>query len=492
MKKFFTLIAATSCILFTAKSNITPQSTPTQVCQDIFTNLYEFNYSLQPDDPGTAYNSQLYRNDLPLCGNPIIDRETFTLLTQNTTRMLEYQLSHPNIRWPDQLNAVPLIKRGEAVVLAQAIIVDPRTVIVSMGDYHANAHSFARNITTLSSPKFNLANEHGELRHNVLAVTKGDLGDRGHHSVETLSLAMAFKRKNMRNAFFLQGNHENPDIFSFFGFRAEIQAKYHEPLGPGEYELFKQEIAAGSSPEEVKALFSLFSYLPQVLFIGTPAANGEIIFIQFCHAGLNHESSVAARKFLEQVVRAPHGSLCCQVFPPNCTQALTWNGFYASQDPNAEATLKNKYNPELLVLHGRTLMNELAVMSQPGSFRVCAIDRGHDHLELGINQLKYDQEDGNPKTQHWTPISLPTAMKFTSEADGFPVFTGTSCPEGYGTDAFAVITFDAENSQWVITPHRLAIPYADPHANPLQKYRWKTVPTQDGFVFSDVQPIETE
>lgn len=488
MKKLLALVIVTSCATFTATSNITTRSTPAQACQDIFTNLYEFNYSLQPSSPEIPYSSELFRNDLPLCGNPIIDRESFVALTKNTTRMLDYQLSHPSIRWPNHDNAVHSIRRGEDVVLAQAIIVDPRTVIVSMGDYHANAHSFARNLTRLSGPEFNLTNEHGKLKNNVLAIDKGDLGDRGHHSVETISLAMAFKRQNMNQFFALCGNHEKPDISSFFGFRAEIQAKFHEPLGQNEYELFQREIADGTAPEEVKALHAMFTYLPHVLFIGAPAANGEIIFIQFCHAGLNHESSIAAKSLLDQVVRVPHGSLCCQAFPPTTSQGLTWNSFYADPSPEAPEVVPNPHNSDLLTFHGRTAMNELATMSQPGSYRVCTIDRGHDHLTLGINRLKHDPHNQNPKARNWTPITQTTPMNFVSEADGFPVFTGTSCPEAYGADAFAVITFNVEHGQWLITPHV----YETPYATTPEKFRWKIIPHEFRFDVSDAEPIAAE
>ena len=58
----------------------------------------------------------------------------------------------------------------------------------------------------------------------------GDYVDRGEHSIEVLLLLYSFKFLFPNNFFMIRGNHENAQVSTFYGFRAECSKKYSQKI----------------------------------------------------------------------------------------------------------------------------------------------------------------------------------------------------------------------------------------------------------------------
>ncbi|ELR17485.1 serine/threonineprotein phosphatase PP2A, putative [Acanthamoeba castellanii str. Neff] len=97
------------------------------------------------------------------------------------------------------------------------------------------------NVLCLSSPLTVVGDVHGQF-YDVIELFRiagyvpdtnylflGDFVDRGHHSVETVSLLLALKLRHPHRVHLLRGNHESRAISLTYGFYAECKKKYGNP-----------------------------------------------------------------------------------------------------------------------------------------------------------------------------------------------------------------------------------------------------------------------
>ncbi len=473
--RIFCFLSITMLSTYSSNGLITEESTTNEVIDAVYSNLYEFNYCCQPIKPKLPYSVKSFLSELPHCGPSIISQNPFFSLVNKSIDLIKYYHTQPNAYWIDSPQLDLLLDAAEInPIFGQSLIVSPDTKVMVMGDLHGNVHSLARNLTQLQYAK--LMDEHGKLNNKIMIIITGDLGDRGHYSVETWTLALALKNQNPEQVIILQGNHELAQMFSSFGFEAEILAKFFPDQEVADFETINNTI------------LKLFKLLPQVCFIGATANNGEKIFIQYCHGGIGvHAKDAEKTKYgqiptsinninIEQLLRvATHkeiGTLCYQVYldQPEHTGFL-WNSFYADPSPDAPAIICGSRNCGDVVFHGKEVNEYLRQISEPGLYSVDAICRGHDHMPDGINQLKFSPAATPMEPDlDWSPVTDPVIMKFKHEDEGYPVYTFTSAPEIYDCDSFAILEFNPEAGAWTMNPYIFNVPKKPDH------FKWHVKP----------------
>lgn len=486
-----------------------------QFLETALSRSYEFNTICQMSLFPPYYHKETFEYYASFYEDGIITWNFFKKIINESLELYQKQTLEGQ-NWIDDKNNrnVFLLKNGPTGFYMEARKVTNDTHIIAVGDLHGNLHSLIRIIYDWMDKQ--LITKDGIVSPQTRIVFTGDIGDRGHYSVELLTLVLFLKLKNPHNIILLQGNHEQEDIAYTYGLWAEIAYKFM------------------TNAQEVEQYYStiaqLFKLLPQACFIGSQdpkiidpnnLASCPIKFLMFCHAGLpiyrfrqNQENSLFDEKLIPQThqsviystwnvdVKPLLCNACTQEYDTPCylfvqkprENGLTWNGFTSNPHLQQSAILPGARTDCDLIMHGTTVCNYLqSTMSNIYSnnmnitddslntirFEVTGIVRGHDHLPGSINRLRNHNNTINKKRmftlqnnqclntqtmiksfEEWDPVKEPQIFDILDISQYFPVLTLNSMPEYHTEDAYAIFDMGEYGlGVWGFTPYVFSLPF---------------------------------
>lgn len=187
----------------------------------------------------------------------------------------------------------------------------------------------------------------------------GNYVDHGKHSLECISLLLAYKIKYPENFFLLRGNHETTDVSQMHGFMAECTMKFNSNMW--------------------KSFMNCFNHLPLAAVVE------HKIFC--CHGGLNpHLKSISQILDIERPVEIPTDGLLCD---------LVWS------DPRQDSSGWIRKQHGVSYTFGADVVNKF--LDDNGLSLIC---RGHQVVDKGYNFFA-----------HTKLITIFSAPSFRAEYD---------------------------------------------------------------------------
>lgn len=152
------------------------------------------------------------------------------------------------------------IKSNEVYLLKKSLNINDKVII--LGDLHSSLYSLLQILNGLQNK--GIIKDNFELRDNYYLIFLGDLVDRGSYSIEILLIAFKLKIINNDKVIIINGNHEDPGIYNYYGFSEEMDNELEE--------------------ERIEKISQILSKLPTVLFL---KYDNDDKYYQLCHGGID-------------------------------------------------------------------------------------------------------------------------------------------------------------------------------------------------------------
>jgi len=292
----------------------------------------------------------------------------------------------------------------------QKIEVDSGTELAVVGDIHGNKECV----------DFILEDTKNE--EDLCYVFLGDYIDRGENGVEVLYKLLKLKLEKGDHVILHRGNHEFKDIYSNYGFKAEVERKFSE-----------------KAKQILESIDTLFSYLPLVTFI---CCGRQVIMC--CHGAMSKSYTPKAllqsdKKFQE-------------ITDKNVVDQLVWNDLLVEQNVHPMDTVLTS----MLEVSGfyPNIDRGIGDRILPSACKRRMYDnmldlffRGHQNHELGVKLL--DDQD----------ISLQDWKNIVKKEDGLaynefyvneytPIITIASGTAG--VNCYVRLKTDSEYDDWIV------------------------------------------
>ena len=368
--------------------------------------------------------------------------EAFDILIKHVTEILKEQSV------ADGRNATILLKKCSK-----------NTKNIILGDIHGTSNSVKVNLQSMKQDGLVQIQKETEQQFDVTitdATTNliflGDIGDRGPDSIGTWKLLLTLKAKYPNQVFLLRGNHETINIATQYGLLSEWLKKFPLHLYPKAY-------------DTLKALLSLFNYLPQALFLSTQVGAIHHI-VQCCHGGIGlnctanpltytmlpldflthaHVSDeLAQQNFISFSV--PYGQNNCEQ-NENILRGFLWGDFGQDDRHNGKSIEHARVEPSMIrfVTHNydywATYAHKVGWEKPHENILLEAMIRGHEHHTLGVTCNGIPIKNNEPMN-----INAAIAPVFTVMSSSLPAYSN------------AYIELCTTSTGWAVVPHIIPIP----------------------------------
>ncbi|CAD8120429.1 unnamed protein product [Paramecium sonneborni] len=304
-------------------------------------------------------------------------------LTTIDANNLDHQIQHLYQCKPLPEQEVKMIcEKAKEILIEESNVQPVRAPVIICGDIHGQFHDLME--------LFKIGGKAPDTNYLFM----GDYVDRGHHSVECVTLLVLLKIRHRDRITILRGNHESRQITQVYGFYDECSRKY------------------GNS-NVWKCFTELFDYLPLTAVV-------ESQF--FClHGGISPSIDTLDHiRQLDRVQEVPHEGPMCDLLWSDPDDRSGWGisprgaGYTFGQDISEQFNHNNKLKmiarAHQLVMEGYSLAhdrNVVTIFSAPNYCYRCGNQAGIMEVDENLRQT-FIQFDPAPRSENETvPKRVP-------------------------------------------------------------------------------------